>query len=146
MEGGWKREREDRPGKIWCSRSRENCKACNSSLLCKLHVEEGKALSLPAQSSRQAVPQLWRGALSVISVLMRGEKIPCSAPVLPRGKTNASWTLGSRESCRFVALEKTEMPEKENVLLFLVQDFTSTDWSQLIPTQCQYWPQTGVEN
>lgn len=103
------KEREDRPGKIWCWRSRESCKLCNFSLLCKLHVEEGKVPSLPAQSPRQAVPQPRWGALSVCSVLMWGEETPYSAPVLPRGKTNASWTLGMRESCRLLPHRKQNL-------------------------------------
>lgn len=126
------KEREDRPRKIWCWRSRESCKLCNFSLLYKPHVEEGKALSLPAQSLRQAVPQPWWGPLSVSSVLMRDREIPYSAPVLPRGKTNAFWTLQIRESWRLLPTElsqKTELPESEKILSFPVEYFMSTDQS-----------------
>lgn len=101
--GEKKRERVQTQ-ETWCWRRRESCKLCNFSLLCKLHAEERKALSLPA------VPWPRWGVLSASSVLMWGEEIPYSAPVLPRGKTNAFWTLEIWENCRLLP------PRKQNCL------------------------------
>ena len=65
-------ERTD-TGKKRCRRSRESCKLCNLSLLCKLHVGGGKVLSL-LHTPRQAVLQSERGVPSGSSAMMGRRK------------------------------------------------------------------------
>lgn len=122
MEGGWK-EREDRPGKIWSWRIRECCKLCNFSLLCKMHVEEGKAPSLPAQSLRQAVTWTWWGVLYVGG----GNPLLCTSP--PQRKNKYLLNTGNYGKLQIIAPQKTELPEREKILSFPLWYFMSTDWS-----------------